>query len=289
MNNVLLQRLKKKLQSRSINSVKSMYPEEVMDMIECYDSQAMYFIEWMNKERLIKYVYIIKCVCGENISIYENRLLNTKNEIYCAMCGNLLEREEIQKQGQLRYYLDKEAIMNYCIDDDVIQWKKREYKQNIIPIRLSEKVEEIKMERKKIFIGSSKESESCMTTIAALIDSLGSESRPWNSLTNPVFVAGNYTLDSLLEVADDVDGAIFIFSADDKTWYTKHLKEENTVRDNVLLEYGLFCGKKGRKKVAFVCKNNPRIASDLLGITYIDGNGSESQIKLELSSWLKQC
>ena len=147
--------------------------------------------------------------------------------------------------------------MDYC--DDVAQWRKRGYKQKIIPMRVSEKVEGFTMAKKKIFIGSSKESIEDMAIIAALIDSMEAEARPWNSVTNPVFIAGNYTLDSLLEVAEKVDGAIFMFNAEDVTWYTERMKEENTVRDNVLLEYGLFCGKKGRKNVAFVCKNKKRV------------------------------
>lgn len=285
MNNVLLQRLKEKLQSQSINSVKCMYPEELLDMLASYDSQAMDFIAWMNEERLLKYVYVVKCACGELVYVYENRLFNTNDDIYCSKCGNLLERDIIQRKGQLRYSLDKRSIMDYC--DDVAQWRKRGYKQKIIPMRVSEKVEGFTM-KKKIFLGSSMESEEYMTMIAAMLDRLGAESRPWNSLKHPVFIAGNYTLDSLLEVAENVDGAIFIFNAEDVTWYTKRLKEENTVRDNVLLEYGLFCGKKGRKNVAFVCKNNPKIASDLLGITYIDGNASEPEIRMGLSGWLNQ-
>ena len=56
MNNVLLQRLKEKLQSQSINSVKCMYPEELLDMLASYDSQAMDFVAWMNEERFLKYV-----------------------------------------------------------------------------------------------------------------------------------------------------------------------------------------------------------------------------------------
>ena len=286
MNNVLLQRLKEKMQSQSINSVKCMYPEELLDMLASYDSQAMDFIAWMNEERLLKYVYVVKCACGEFVYVYENRLFNTNDDICCSKCGNLLERDMIQRKGQLRYSLDKRSIMDYC--DDVVQWRKRGYKQKIIPMRVSEKVDGFTMAKKKIFIGSSKESIEDMAIIAALIDSMGAEARPWNSVTNPVFIAGNYTLDSLLEVAEKVDGAIFMFNAEDVTWYTKRMKEANTVRDNVLLEYGLFCGKKGRKNVAFVCKNNPKIASDLLGITYIDGDATESQIRIGLSSWLKQ-
>ena len=34
--------------------------------------------------------------------------------------------------------------------------------------------------------------------------------------------------------------------------------------------------------------NNPRIASDLSGITYINGDDSESKMRIGLSNWLKQ-
>lgn len=75
-----------------------------------------------------------------------------------------------------------------------------------------------------MFIGSSKEAEEELTIISAMLDDLGAEARPWNSLTNPVFVAGNYTLDSLLKVAEEVDGAVFLFNADDEIWYTEYFK-----------------------------------------------------------------
>ncbi len=286
MNDILIQRLKAQLQLRSVNSVKFIYPDELLDMIECYDHCAEDFIEWLHDERLLKYIFAIKCGCGEISYVYESRLIRTIDDIYCSMCGNILSRDMIKSKGQLMYSLDRQSIMDF--GDVSIKWKKRGYKENIIPIRTSEKMEEYKVEKKKIFIGSSKESIEDMNVIAALLDGMGAESRTWNSVTNPVFVAGDYTFERLLQVADEVDGALFIFNANDVTWYMNHLKQENTVRDNVLLEYGMFCGKKGLGKVAFVCKNKPRLASDLNGITYINGDGSESQIRMELSNWLKR-
>ena len=47
-------------------------------------------------------------------------------------------------------------------------------------------------------------------------------------------------------------------------------------------------GKKGREKVAFVCKDNPKIASDLEGLVYIPWDESEAKLKIKLSQWLEQ-
>lgn len=52
MNDILIQRLKAQLQLRSVNSVKFIYPDELLDMIECYDHCAEDFIEWLHDERL---------------------------------------------------------------------------------------------------------------------------------------------------------------------------------------------------------------------------------------------
>ena len=55
----------------------------------------------------------------------------------------------------------------------------------------------------------------------------------------------------------------------------------------MLFEYGLFMGALEKEKVCFVCKGNPKIASDLKGITYIDGNLGETQVKLKLKDWIE--
>ena len=220
MNNILLRQLKNQLQSRSVNSVKYIYPEELLDMIGCDDHRAEQFIIWLNAERLLKYIYVVNCKCGETVYVHENRLFYTKDDIYCSRCGFLFGRDEIKRKGQLMYSLNKQAIMDY--DDETLQWKKRGYKQNIIPMRVSENVEDFIMKKKKVFIGSSKEAEEELTIISAMLDDLGAEARPWNSLTNPVFVAGNYTLDSLFKVAEEVDCSFFLFNADDEIWYTEY-------------------------------------------------------------------
>ena len=46
-------------------------------------------------------------------------------------------------------------------------------------------------------------------------------------------------------------------------------------------------GALEKEKVCFVCKGNPKIASDLKGITYIDGDLGETQVKLKLKDWIE--
>ena len=135
----------------------------------------------------------------------------------------------------------------------------------------------------KIFIGSSKESIDYMRQVAAIIESEGHEPLKWNK--PGLFIAGQYTFESLENIAQKVDAALFIFNSDDKIWY-RDQDIVGSVRDNVLIEYGLFCGNVSIMKSCICCANNPRIASDLNGITYIDLTNM-SQAEIEIIEWLK--
>ena len=101
-----------------------------------------------------------------------------------------------------------------------------------------------------------------------------------------IFVAGDSTLESLLKVSKEVDGAIFIFSDDDLTWCRDEVN--GSVRDNVLFEYGLFMGSLDEKRVVIANKNKPKLASDLAGVKYIDANRGEALVKQELKAWLSR-
>src|SRR5690349_13951119 len=98
------------------------------------------------------------------------------------------------------------------------------------------------MAKMTIFIGSASESRDLASKVArALADSGFSPLRWWEA-----FPAGSYTLDRLIEIAKSVDGAVFVFTAVDKTWYRN--SETIEPRDNVVLEYGLFAAHLGRQR-----------------------------------------
>lgn len=135
----------------------------------------------------------------------------------------------------------------------------------------------------KVFIGSSREQEDRADEVARWLEKMGVDAIVWNEIGT--FIPGQYTLDDLVRLSDNVDAAIFIFAADDKTWYRKDIVE--TVRDNVLFEYGLFCGKLSREKVIFITIGNPRLATDLHGITYIKLGDSNRDAKGRLKDWIQ--
>ena len=102
-------------------------------------------------------------------------------------------------------------------------------------------------------------------------------------------IPGTNTIDSLIAISKRVQAAVFIFNADDKIWNDKSaLESSDTVRDNVLFEYGLFMGALSKENVCFVCKGKPKLASDLKGITYIDGDLGDIQVKLKLKDWINE-
>lgn len=118
----------------------------------------------------------------------------------------------------------------------------------------------------RIFIGSSQEQLDTAKQVARWLEDWDQQPILWSDGT--VFQLGDLTLESLINISDTVDAAIFIFGADDKTWFRN--ESVMSVRDNILLEYGLFSGKLSRQRVIFLCKDHPKIASDLSGITYSD-------------------
>lgn len=141
----------------------------------------------------------------------------------------------------------------------------------------------------EIFIGSSSEAANYMDQICLILEEFNVDPLPWNAVGKKIFVPSTNTIDALFEITRRVDGAIFIFNADDKSWNDKSALEEcNVVRDNVLLEYGLFAGSLGdKRKVCFICKGNPKIASDLKGVTYIDGDQGDTHTKIRLREWIE--
>jgi Predicted nucleotide-binding protein containing TIR-like domain/Histidine-specific methyltransferase, SAM-dependent len=119
------------------------------------------------------------------------------------------------------------------------------------------------MSKKKIFIGSSTEKKSIAEKIAQLLSNNHYEVLRWWTQ----FSAGSVTLDRLIDIAKEVDGAIFIFSKDDKKWYRG--KEHDSPRDNVVLEYGLFVGLLDRNRAIVLAEENLDLPSDVDSINHL--------------------
>jgi len=118
------------------------------------------------------------------------------------------------------------------------------------------------MAKMSIFIGSATEDKEAAATIARALADNGYKPRRWWE----DFPAGSITLDRLLEIAKKVDGAVFLFTGVDKTWYRE--KVSGTPRDNVILEYGIFVAQLGRERTIVLKDPRARLPSDIAPITY---------------------
>lgn len=126
----------------------------------------------------------------------------------------------------------------------------------------------------KVFIGSSTEGAAQSTQdgvqlldkIAEWIEAKGHTPLRWNDPT--AFPPGEFTLQSLVRIAQTVDAAVFILSDDEKGSFRG--SDVKMPRDNVLIEYGLFMGALGEQNVIAGSRGEPKLASDLAGLTLVD-------------------
>src|SRR5882672_8716805 len=114
----------------------------------------------------------------------------------------------------------------------------------------------------RIFIGSANESKDIAEKVAGALGQAGQEPiRWWHA-----FRAGDITIDRILEIAEHVDGAVFLSTSTDRTWYRG--KETISPRDNVILEYGVFVSRLGLKATMLVGDPDTRLPTDIGGVTW---------------------
>lgn len=80
-----------------------------------------------------------------------------------------------------------------------------------------------------------------------------------------VFDPSNYALPSLLAVARRVDFAVLVATPDDTT--VSRGVETAAVRDNIVLEFGLFAGALGHERTYLLATGDLKLPSDVLGLT----------------------
>jgi hypothetical protein len=86
-----------------------------------------------------------------------------------------------------------------------------------------------------------------------------------------IFRPGQFTLEALVEEAENVDFGVFIFTGDDLARIRK--QEFVVTRDNVLFELGLFTGHLGRRRCILLLPDHSKeeyhMPADLAGLTTI--------------------
>jgi hypothetical protein len=136
--------------------------------------------------------------------------------------------------------------------------------------------------KKRVFIGSSTKSRENAEDIARILEELGCSTIRWWDPS--VFVGGQYTFESILKVANEVDAGLFLLDEDDI------ISEKNftAVNVNVVLEAGVFYGVLGQRGVGLCTIGSPKIPSDWDGITRIPfSREALSTFTIRLRKWLE--
>jgi O-acetyl-ADP-ribose deacetylase (regulator of RNase III) len=117
--------------------------------------------------------------------------------------------------------------------------------------------------RPRVFVGSSGEAIAVCRAIQAELEN-DLEVTVWDQ---DVFRLTYGALDSLLEALDSSDVGVFVLRPDDLT--TSRRETNQTVRDNVIFELGMFMGRLGRDRTFMLTPRSAafHLPSDLAGLT----------------------
>lgn len=130
-------------------------------------------------------------------------------------------------------------------------------------------------EKPTIFIASSTEAIPVAEAVhIKLEDEL--KVRPWGN----AFDLSSITITTLIRKTKEADYAVFVFHPDDKVFIRDN--EYSSVRDNVVLELGLFIGSLGLERcfilVPSSVKQNFRLPTDLAGVTVSSYDDKDPEI-----------
>jgi hypothetical protein len=125
------------------------------------------------------------------------------------------------------------------------------------------------MDKPRIFLGSSGKQAKLLQALTRGLEDVGHVD-PWTTSFNP----GTTTLDRLVELAHEVDFAVFVFARDDWTTTSPAASPpaetgQDSPRDNVVFEAGLFGGVLGMRRTFILHAHGAKLPSDLLGLTCV--------------------
>ena len=198
MNQKLLQKLKLTIKSQSVNSLGTVYPEDLMSWLNVSAEELNSFVYDLYEERVLAFKYRFVCECGEQCTAYGHKL-EFEPQFFCPVCGREYKADDILYRAEVLYELDKNEILELGYSQ--IDLKKASMEQaKIVPIN-SQK-QNIKQEKKvmEIFLGSSSEAKDYMEEIALYLQELDQDTLMWTETGKGIFVPGTNTIDALIDI-----------------------------------------------------------------------------------------
>jgi hypothetical protein len=131
----------------------------------------------------------------------------------------------------------------------------------------------------KLFIASSTEGLNIARALQLELEGWA-ETTLW---TQGVFRPSSTVLDDLINISNDYDCAVFVFSADDIIKIRE--QQFSATRDNVVFELGLFIGKLGKERTFLIVPKKQEsfhLPSDLQGLTYLPFDSDRTNLHAAL-------
>lgn len=138
----------------------------------------------------------------------------------------------------------------------------------------------------KIFVGSSTGKISLAEQIAVALEAEHFHVVRW--WQDAAFPGGANTINRLVELSNECDGAAFVFGADDDCIFVDSSGgaiTKKAPRDNVLLEYGIFVSKLGAERTQFLVEPNVKVPTDLSGITWCSSHSDIPKLVASLKQY----
>lgn len=227
-------------------------------------------------------------LCGDGLQIFINNRPHVIRE-----CGELVgEMAMLVKNGKTSACVRAVGpTVVACIDYQGFTKLARQYHgvwhgiARLLAERLQQRNRHIRPRKAipRVFVGSSNErkdaAEIARETLKARLGK-GVEVVLWSD--KGVFKPGSTTMVDLVEATHGFDFGLFIFAPDDKLTLRKF--DYHAVRDNVVLELGLFMGAFSDPTRALILRpttKNARAPSDLLGMTVLQYDPREKKTSID--------
>lgn len=136
--------------------------------------------------------------------------------------------------------------------------------------------------KRRIFVGSSSQQLSKAHEICRLLKTFGDvEPVLWTGVFDP----GLVTFEALEEMLVRCCAAVLVATPDDHV--NLNGKDISAPRSNIMLEFGLLAGRLGRHNIALCCYGGVQLPTDLGGLTYVDMDNAEPDMRPQdkLKNW----
>lgn len=165
MNLDLLQKLQKLAKKMSVNELKNMDAERLIEILNIDKKEMKVFADELFYEKVLSYKYNFKCpICNNNCTAYEKKI--RKDMYICPQCGEGISNEFIIQHGWIIYCIEKKDLLDLQ-DEEVDLVKDTIRKSNIININ------EKRKEKMKIFISHSTEDKDYTNALVEMLHDIG--------------------------------------------------------------------------------------------------------------------